>query len=128
MSIKKFYEKGEIIFLQGTPSNCAYIIESGTIEISDWNDGDKLTIGHLKENDIFGEMGLIDGLPRSATAIAHENSIVHVLDKATFDTLSKNNPDALMPIMKVLTCRLRDTLKQLNDGYKMPGADRRAEE
>jgi CRP/FNR family transcriptional regulator, cyclic AMP receptor protein len=128
MSVKKFYEKGEIIFMQGTPSSCAYIIESGTIEISDWNDGDKLVIGYLKENDIFGEMGLIDDLPRSATAIAHENSIVHVLDKETFESLSKKNPDALMPIMKVLTFRLRETLKQLNGGYKMPGSNRRLDE
>ena len=125
MSVKRFYEKGETIFLQSSPSNCAYIIESGTVEISDLNDGNKVVIGYLKENDIFGEMGLIDNSPRSATAIAYENSVVHVLDKASFDALSKNNPEALMPIMKVLTFRLRETLKQLNDGYKMPGNNRR---
>ena len=102
MSVKRFYEKGETIFLQSSPSNCAYIIESGTVEISDLNDGNKV-----------------------ATAIAYEYSVVHVLDKASFDALSKNNPEALMPIMKVLTFRLRETLKQLNDGYKMPGSNRR---
>ena len=124
----RYYKKGAEIIKEGMLSDCAYIIESGRVEVSKQINGERRSIGILKESDIFGEMGLIDGLPRSATAIAHENSIVHVLDKETFDSLSKKNPDALMPIMKVLTCRLRDTLKQLNDGYKMPGADRRAEE
>ena len=45
-------------------------------------------LGILGENEIFGEMGLIDGQPRSATARAREDSVVYVLTPKTFDTRS----------------------------------------
>ena len=110
----QYYKKGEEIIQEGKLSDCAYIIESGTVEVSKLHpNGDKQIIGVLKENDIFGELGLIDGLPRSATVTALENCTVKVLTKEAFNSLTKNNPDALMPIFKVLASRLRSTLKQV---------------
>jgi CRP-like cAMP-binding protein len=70
-------------------------------------------------------MGLIDGLPRSATARALKDSVVYILTPETFDNLVHKNPESLLPIMKVLTSRLRDTMNCLKRGYKLPGADRR---
>ena len=126
MSVKHQFKKGEVIFLEGSQGESAYIIESGKVEISDWGEGHKRVLGVLKENDIFGEMGLIDGLPRSATAMALEDSEVYVLDRSTFDILSRQNPEIVMPIFKVLSSRLRETMKQLKQGYRLPGADRRS--
>ena len=84
------------------------------MEVSKTNDqNNKQVLGRLKENDIFGELGLIDGLPRSATVTALENCTVKVLTKEAFNSLTKNNPDALVPIFKVLAARLRSTLKQV---------------
>jgi len=70
-------------------------------------------LGRLKENDIFGELGLIDGLPRSATVTALEDCTIKVLTKDSFNSLAKNRPEVLMPIFKVLASRLRSTLKQV---------------
>ncbi len=126
MASKKV-KKGEIILKEGNFSDCVYIIESGVIEIVEKNaEGQEIVIGVLGESDIFCEMGLINGLPRSATARALEDSEVHVLTKETFDSLTKQNPDALMPILKVLAHRLRETLALMKAGYKMPGAERRS--
>jgi CRP-like cAMP-binding protein len=128
MPVKHKYRKGEIIFLEGSQGETAYIIESGRVEISDWGEGHKRVLGVLRENDIFGEMGLIDGLPRSATAMALEDSEVYVLDRETFNSLAKQNPEIIMPIFKVLSLRLRETMKQLKQGYKLPGiVDRRSD-
>ena len=110
------YKKGESIIEEGTLSNCAYIIESGSVEVSKSRpDGQKQIIGILKENDIFGEMGLIDGLPRSATVTALEDCTISVLSQDVFNSLAQHNPQALMPILKVLAARLRATLELVDN-------------
>ena len=110
MSLSRAFKKGETIFHQGSPSDCAFIIGSGSVEIlQETREGEKV-IGKLKENEIFGEMGLIDGQPRSATARALEDSVMYVINRNSFDILVQKNPKALLPILKVLTSRLRETM------------------
>ena len=110
MNLSRNYKKGETIFHQGSPSDCAFIIGSGSVEIlQETREGEKV-IGKLKENEIFGEMGLIDGQPRSATARALEDSVMYVINRNSFDILVQKNPKALLPILKVLTSRLRETM------------------
>lgn len=110
MNLSKTFKKGGIIFHQGSTSDCAFIVGSGSVEIlQETKEGEKV-IGILKENEIFGEMGLIDGQHRSATARALENSVLHIITRNNFDTLVQKNPKALLPILKVLTSRLRETL------------------
>jgi len=125
MNLRKNLKKGEIIFHEGNPSDYAYIIGTGSIEIFETTPGGQKVLGILGDNEIFGEMGLIDGLPRSATARAREDSVVYILTPETFDNLVHKNPEALLPIMKILTSRLRETMSYLRRGYKLPGADRR---
>ncbi|MBT7936722.1 MAG: cyclic nucleotide-binding domain-containing protein [Nitrospina sp.] len=118
MNLRKNLNKGEVIFHEGNPSNNAYIIGLGSIEILENTGNGQKVMGVLGENEIFGEMGLIDGLPRSATARAREDSVVYVLTPQTFDALVQENPEALLPILKILISRLRETMKHLKLGYK----------
>jgi CRP-like cAMP-binding protein len=105
-------KKGEIIFREGSASDFAYIIESGKFKVSKvFEDGKTRVISILKTNDIFGEMGVLEEMPRSATVTALENSRVTVLDKKDFDTLAESNPHTLMPVLKLLSNRLRKTLR-----------------
>ena len=105
------FKKGEDIIKKGTLGDCAYIIEQGSVEVSKLTPhGEKQTLGILEESEIFGEMGLIDGLPRSATVTALDDCVVSVFSKETFNSLADHNPEALIPIFKVLTRRLRSTL------------------
>ena len=62
------YDTGEYIFVEGDAGDCAYIIESGTVEISLGNDDGKLVLATLNKGEILGEMAIIDGLPRTASA------------------------------------------------------------
>lgn len=112
----KNFKKNEKIIQEGTLSDCAYIIDAGSVEVSKKRpNGDKQTIGVLKENDIFGEMGLIDGLPRSATVVALEDCTISIMTQEGFNSLAQHNPQALMPILKVLAKRLRATLTLVED-------------
>ena len=85
MSLSRAFKKGETIFHQGSPSDCAFIIGSGSVEIlQETREGEKV-IGKLKENEIFGEMGLFDGQPRSTTVRALEDSVMYVITRNNFD-------------------------------------------
>ena len=125
MGLRKKFNKGEVVFHEGNPSGDAYIISLGSIEILENTASGQKVLGILGENEILGEMGLIDGQPRSATARAREDSVVYVLTPKTFDNMVQENPEALLPILKILINRLRETMKFLKLGYKLPGTDRR---
>ena len=68
------FSKGDKIFREGEPGSCAYLIESGSVEISAMNHGAKITISTLGPGEIFGEMALIDNRRRSATATILEDA------------------------------------------------------
>ena len=111
---KKYFKKGAKIIEEGTLSDCAYIIESGRVQVSKTlSNGEEQVIGILEENDIFGEMSLIDPLPRSATVLALEDRAISVMTPEIFNSLSKHNPEAWMPILKILASRLRKVLNIL---------------
>ena len=111
---KKYFKKGAKIIEEGTLSDCAYIIESGRVQVSKtMSNGEEQVIGILEENDIFGEMSLIDSLPRSATVLALEDCTISVMTPEIFNSLSKHSPEALMPILKILASRLRKVLNIL---------------
>jgi CRP-like cAMP-binding protein len=111
--LKRLYIKpGSKVIIEGELGDCAYIVEAGRLEVSQINvQNNKQILCQLKENDIFGELGLIDGLPRSATVTALDNCTIKVLTRQSFNSLTSTNPKALMPIFKVLASRLRSTLK-----------------
>jgi EAL domain-containing protein (putative c-di-GMP-specific phosphodiesterase class I)/CRP-like cAMP-binding protein len=64
------FDTDEFIFREGDPGDCAYIIESGMVEVTLDKDGRKLVMATLTKGDILGEMAIIDRLPRSASARA----------------------------------------------------------
>jgi len=105
-------KKGQTLFKEGSFSDSAFIIESGEIEISKTDGkGDKVVIDVLEPTEIVGEMGLIDGQPRSATATAKTEATIKEITQAQFKDISRKNPQAMMPILKILTKRLRKILK-----------------
>lgn len=115
---KRYFKKGSEIIKEGTLSECAYIVESGRVKVSKTlSSGEEQVIGVLEENDIFGEMGLIDSLPRSATVVALEDCTISIITQEVFNSLSKHNPGALVPILKVLVNRLRIALNIL-EGFE----------
>ncbi len=118
--MKKIYiKKGKSIFLEGTPGECAYIIESGSVEVSKTkNSGERISLGTLYEKDIFGELGLIDGLPRTATVTALEDCTVSILTQEAFNSLARRNPQSLIPILKILAKRLRSALNVVENMNK----------
>jgi len=118
------FKKGDDIIEEGTLGDCAYIVEQGSVEVSKVTPhGEKQVLGVLEKSEIFGEMGLIDGLPRCATVTALENCVMSVCSRETFNSLADHNPESLLPIFKVLVRRLRSTLSLVGALQKVIGND-----
>ncbi|HEY3346985.1 MAG TPA: cyclic nucleotide-binding domain-containing protein [Nitrospirota bacterium] len=114
ISRQESFQEGKVIFLEGEPGDRFYIIESGEVGISKYipNAGEE-QFKTLKAGDYFGEMAIIDGSPRSATAIAKADTLCLVLDKASMDNLLHSNHalgnKLLTVFCRTLSSRLRET-------------------
>jgi CRP/FNR family transcriptional regulator, cyclic AMP receptor protein len=108
------FEPGEVVFEAGNSSNCAYLVESGEFEVSRIHNGQKQIVGTLKEKDIFGEMGILDDQPRSATVVALKKSTVSLITRECFQSIERTNPQALMPLLRVLSTRIRNSFKRVH--------------
>lgn len=100
---------GEIIFKEGDKSDVAYHIASGKIEIlKKANHGD-VQLATLEQGVLFGEMGLFDDTPRSATARAAVDSTVDVITRNEISAMLGQTPQPLQMIIHALIDRLRNT-------------------
>lgn len=91
------------IFNKGDRGSCMYIIHKGSVRI---HDGDH-TLAMLKENEIFGELSLLDTETRSASATCAEDCFLLKLDQEPFYEILSNNADVLKGILKTLCRRIR---------------------
>lgn len=114
-NIKTFYY-GETIFQEGQPSDCAYIIESGKVGVyREDTQGKRSLINELGKHSMFGEMGLTDKYPRSATVVALKDTRCTVIERSRFDYQKKFNPFFMIGLIKSFTKRLRTTIAKLNE-------------
>lgn len=97
------YAPGEVIFAEGDPGDKMYVIRSGEVEIL--LDGKVLEV--LPGGGIFGEMALIDGSPRVATARARTACEVAPISEKTFLFLVHETPFFAIAVMRTLASRLR---------------------
>ena len=105
---------GERVFDINEPSDRVYLIESGKIGISINPDPKaKEFIATLGPNDCFGEMGMFDDNPRSATAHVLEDSILLALDKTKLRALTLRYPEIALGMLRSLSLRLRETNRRL---------------
>jgi CRP-like cAMP-binding protein len=96
-------------------SDCAYIINSGSVGVYREDSlGKRSLVQELGAHAMFGEMGLIDKYPRSATVVALENTKCMVIERPRFDYLKKFNSHFMIKLIKSFTERLRATIAKLN--------------
>ena len=111
---ERFFEKGQAIFYEEDMGTSFYLIVSGQVKIVVLsNDGREHILGLLNEKNFFGEMSLLDGEPRSATAIALEDVKVIFISRDSFIRILRENPDICLKILVTLSKRLRQTDKRV---------------
>ena len=107
--IVRTYQKGEVIFFEGDHADCMYDIETGSVGIFiDYNTKQEKQLTTLYEKRIFGEMGLLEGKPRSATAVAlQDNTQLTVVSEETFADYFRKRPVKVVRMMQGMGRRIR---------------------
>ena len=102
------YDVADVIFEEGSTGRELFVVLDGTVEIAKMNGPSKTTIVTLGKGEFFGEMAVIDGSSRSATAIAAAASTkVMRINHARFVYLVSQQPAFALMIMDALSKRLR---------------------
>lgn len=105
---KKSYKKDSVILMEEEAGSALFVIISGKVKISRTsNDGREVILSILNESDFFGEMAILDGLSRSATVVAIEESELFIVQRNDFLDMLKQFPEIGISLLTELTGRLR---------------------
>ncbi|HEV2914741.1 MAG TPA: DUF1003 domain-containing protein [Pyrinomonadaceae bacterium] len=98
------------LFDAGDTGDAMYLIESGRVRIHVRDtSGHDVTLAELAGGDFFGEMAILDGKPRSASATVIEPARLAVLSRDDFLSFVRRNPDVALKMLSAITNRLRET-------------------
>ncbi len=108
--------RGSTIFAKGDPGSGLMGILAGSVKISVPSaDGRDIVLNIMHEGEIFGEIALLDGHPRTADATAMTDCELMVIEHRDFVPFLRSQPDLTMQIIETLCSRLRRTTEQVQD-------------
>ena len=121
--IAKKFTAGTVIFRELDDSDALYIVEQGTVVVSKHVSGDvDMVLTRFKPGDFFGEMGLFDNAPRSATANVETDALLWRLDRGVFHDIFSHHPEMAAKIcyrlVTIFIERLRVTNEQTRDAIR----------
>ena len=120
-----FYNQGDVVFREKDEGHEMFILLEGAIELTKKVSGAEQRLKVVdSKNDFFGEMALIDGRPRSATATAMEPTKLLVVDQTSFEHLILNNGRFALKVIKVLADRIRSSNLQISELVELMPHDR----
>lgn len=102
------FAAGDKIFVTDDDASVMYVVRSGRVNIM----ASGVVLETVGPGGLFGEMALIDGESRSATAVAVEDTEVAPVDRAAFLFMIRQSPDFALEVMSVLAARIR----RMNEG------------
>lgn len=111
----KKFAPGEYVFKEGDVGEDMFIIHRGKVNITKKTDEGEKILVTLAAGDFFGEMAIIDKAPRSASAIAAEETVCIVLDEEKFEQQMQRNAKIVKKILKNMSARLRAMNEQLQN-------------
>jgi CRP/FNR family cyclic AMP-dependent transcriptional regulator len=102
--------RGALLFRQGDAGDAMFLIEEGRVQIYITDEtGEEVTLAELARGDFFGEMSLVEGKPRTATARAVEDARLASLSRADFTGFVRRNPEVALAMVSAISSRLRRT-------------------
>lgn len=106
---KKTYAKDSVILVEEEVGTALFVIIKGKVKVSrSSNDGREVILSILSDSDFFGEMSILDGLNRSATVVATEDSELFIIQRKEFLDLLNKHPEITIALLSELTQRLRN--------------------
>jgi CRP-like cAMP-binding protein len=112
---------GEVLFIAGDPSDGCYRVEQGLLKVSIVaQTGTERILAIVGPGAIVGELGTIDGLPRSASVSAVRDSALSFISRPAFAAFAETHPEVYKHLVLLLTARLRDIDSVLAAGSFLP--------
>lgn len=113
---RRQYRAGATIFYRDDPGSTLYVIQNGRVKLVLTSpEGREVTVDIVGPGDFFGELALVDGGPRSATAVALEPVEAFTLNRGLFIAILERHPQAMLALLAVVGDRLRRTDEMLQD-------------
>jgi CRP-like cAMP-binding protein len=110
------FRKGQFVFQQGDPGDALYVVAEGRVKIvTSSPEGDEMLLATLRPPDMFGELAIIDGAPRSASAETVEPTRLLVMGRRTFFDLVGEHPRLVRAVLEGLASMLRRNLERASD-------------
>ena len=123
MTIRRELFAGEVLYRQGDPSDCAWLVERGAIELMSVQGRRSVSHGVLGPGELIGELGMLDGAPRSATATARGDTVLLAIDHDQFlDRLDAGDP-IVRTLVDSLLQRTRSIIASLPMDASLPAED-----
>jgi CRP/FNR family cyclic AMP-dependent transcriptional regulator len=114
--VERSYKRGHLVFCEGDPGDALFVIAAGQVKIFVTSEqGDEMVLVTLREPDVFGELALVDGGPRSASAEALRALQLVVLARSTFYTMLEGNMPLIESLMKAIGQQFRRVSDQTAD-------------
>jgi CRP-like cAMP-binding protein len=124
---RRRFRRGEVIFHQGDPGDALHLVSSGAVKIVlPSAEGEEAIIATLRPGDFFGELALLDGAPRSATAVALEATETWTLPRALFLDLLDRDRSLRDSLLAGLARELRRLTGQVEELHFLDLAGRLA--
>jgi len=112
---EKFYHSGDTIFREGDFGGELFIIVSGSVKVGKTVKDERQELARLESGEVFGEISIVDEMPRSATVQANEPTTLLAIKVEDLECLFVDQPELTAPVFrafsKVLAARLRETTK-----------------
>ena len=113
--LRQAYPKGKPVFQQGDLGQALYLVERGRVRLFRTHlGGQEKTLGYVGPGEIFGEMSLLDGSERSASALAEEEALLPVLRRGAYLALIRRLPLIAHNLARLLAHRLREADLELD--------------
>jgi CRP-like cAMP-binding protein len=107
------YGASERIFTEGDLGTTMYVVQSGKVQLFRIVDEQKRVHGLMEKGDFFGEMSILEGLPRTNSAEAVEDSELIEINSMTFDKMIKGNIEIAIRMLRKLSIRLREAERRI---------------
>jgi CRP-like cAMP-binding protein len=108
---------GAYVFREGDLGTEMYIIQDGKVEILNRMSDEDRVLATLEKGDFFGEMSVLEDMPRAASARALTDSKLLQINGSTFDQMLQGNPEIAVRMMRKLSRRLRETDELLKTSF-----------
>lgn len=119
----KRLETGDVLFRQGEPGACAYVVEQGALEVWTGDGAERRVLARVGPQALIGEMALISRQPRMASVTALEPTVVCMITREHLSERLASSDPLLRHLLQVILGRYRDLLERLDGDFPLTVSD-----